>query len=523
MSITYTDIFCGAGGSSIGLTEAGLELRLAANHWARAIETHSANFPYAEHLTADVSNYDMRRLPHTDILWASPICTEISPAGGKGRRPKGQLDLLEEAGHVPKAGMERTRATFHDVIRATEVHRYKAIIVENVTEAADWELFDWWLSGMLLLGYEVQFISVSSAHIGGEDNPYAPQWRDRLYMVFTRKGIPLPDVSPRPLAWCQACEQVVESFQAWKKPGARKIGKYGRQYVYCCPRTECGQAVAEPFVLPAAAAIDWSDLGTPIGDRKRPLAANTLRRVKAGLEMFGEPMTVAVGGNTWERPGSGYVRAWPVSRPLNARTGTPAEGLVLPVGGANHDQHPTVTGEPFRTRVTRDTDALLTPPFLTMLRGPQNAPTRIDDPLATITTGRNHGLTVPPSFLLKNYGGYCPPERNVTRVTDPVSPITANDHHALVIPYRRGHATTTGSPFHTMATRDSAAIVQPDDADVAACRLRMLKPREHLRAQRFPDAYVVTGNQGEQTMQAGNAVSANVANWLGRAVAAVLA
>lgn len=43
MSITFTDIFCGAGGSSIGLTEAGLELRLAANHWDRAIATHSMN------------------------------------------------------------------------------------------------------------------------------------------------------------------------------------------------------------------------------------------------------------------------------------------------------------------------------------------------------------------------------------------------------------------------------------------------------------------------------------------------
>jgi DNA (cytosine-5)-methyltransferase 1 len=50
----------------------------------------------------------------------------------------------------------------------------------------------------------------------------------------------------------------------------------------------------------------------------------------------------------------------------------------------------------------------------------------------------------------------------------------------------------------------------------------MLKPREHLRAQRFPDSYVVTGNKGEQTMQAGNAVSANVAQWLGSRVAAVL-
>jgi C-5 cytosine-specific DNA methylase len=40
----------------------------------------------------------------------------------------------------------------------------------------------------------------------------------------------------------------------------------------------------------------------------------------------------------------------------------------------------------------------------------------------------------------------------------------------------------------------------------------MLKPREQLRAQHFPDSYIVADNQGEQTMQAGNAVSANVAH-----------
>jgi DNA (cytosine-5)-methyltransferase 1 len=50
----------------------------------------------------------------------------------------------------------------------------------------------------------------------------------------------------------------------------------------------------------------------------------------------------------------------------------------------------------------------------------------------------------------------------------------------------------------------------------------MLKPRESLRAQRFPDTYTVTGNQAEQTMQAGNAVSANVAQWIGERLAAVL-
>jgi DNA (cytosine-5)-methyltransferase 1 len=33
MSLTYTDIFCGFGGSSIGLQNAGLELQTAAIHY----------------------------------------------------------------------------------------------------------------------------------------------------------------------------------------------------------------------------------------------------------------------------------------------------------------------------------------------------------------------------------------------------------------------------------------------------------------------------------------------------------
>lgn len=50
----------------------------------------------------------------------------------------------------------------------------------------------------------------------------------------------------------------------------------------------------------------------------------------------------------------------------------------------------------------------------------------------------------------------------------------------------------------------------------------MLTPREQLCAQRFPLDYVVLGGKTDQTLQAGNAVSANVAQWLGSPVAAVL-
>jgi DNA (cytosine-5)-methyltransferase 1 len=78
-------------------------------------------------------------------------------------------------------------------------------------------------------------------------------------------------------------------------------------------------------------------------------------------------------------------------------------------------------------------------------------------------------------------------------------------------------------PLHTVATRESAALMAACTIDTDDCRFRMLKPREHARAKRFPDDYRVVGNQTEQTMGFGNAVSSNVAQWLGGIVARLLA
>lgn len=82
-------------------------------------------------------------------------------------------------------------------------------------------------------------------------------------------------------------------------------------------------------------------------------------------------------------------------------------------------------------------------------------------------------------------------------------------------------------PMLTLATRDSAGVLTPADTveqalSVEDCHFRMLQPREQLAAQRFPGDYIMRGNKTEQTQQAGNAVSCNVAQWLGARVAAVL-
>ncbi|WP_331756616.1 DNA cytosine methyltransferase [Streptomyces sp. NBC_01568] len=486
MTYTATDLFCGAGGSSTGLVAAGFELKLAANHSAVAITTHSANHPDAEHLCADINNVDMRRLPRTDVLWASPICTEISPAGGNRRtgRPS-QLGLTDdEYEPVESAAFVRTRATAYDVIRAVEVHKYKAIMVENVSEfATDWGLFRWWFSGVEQQGYVGQIVSVSSAHVGGEVLAPAPQWRNRIYVVFTRSDIKKPDLRPRPLAWCPECAQDVHAVQSWRN--GRTIGKYGMQYDYRCPRPVCQNMLVEPYVRPAAAAIDWSDLGTPISSRTRPLAAKTLARIQGGLDEYPERASLV----TVNHGGHDGRTALPELAPLPSRTARVGEGLVVPHGmlvptGGTWRTGGTALAEPMPTRTTRESDGLLTVPgsfVVTMRRNGKHAP--VTKPLAAVTAGGRH--------------------------------------HGLVIPYRKGVAKSTDEPLLTLATRDSAGLLQPG-VDIDSCRFRMLQPREQLNAQAFPETYLIHGTKHEQTLQAGNAVSCNVAEWIGRRVLATL-
>ena len=178
MTLTATDLFSGAGGSSQGLSQAGYRVRIAANHWSTAVDTHQANHPDTEHRLANLSETDFRTFPRTDVLWASPSCVWHARSGGRKRPPAEQERRRADEGSVD-------RATAFAVIAASEVHGYDAVIVENVVEFTGWSLFDWWLDGMTALGYKHQTVVVDSADIG--PNP-VPQNRTRFYAVFTRDG-----------------------------------------------------------------------------------------------------------------------------------------------------------------------------------------------------------------------------------------------------------------------------------------------------------------------------------------------
>lgn len=333
--LSVTDQFCGAGGSSQGARRLGMEVQLAMNHTALCIETHNTNFPDTAHACTDISAAEPRDYWGTDILITSPECTNHSIAKG-ARRQKKQRNLLEQDKLDKDA--ERSRATMWDVVRFAEEHHYRLIVVENVVDVRAWILFDDWLRTMHTLGYNSHIVYLNSmfAHLRPLDNPqhgdFAPQSRDRMYVVFWRRGNRAPDLEIRPLAWCPVCERDVEAVQVWKNTDAvrrhgGRWGQYGKQYYYACPGCSRPRKMVRvyPYFYAAANAIDWSLQATRIGDRKHPLKAQTMARIRKGLEMFAGQHLVIDTSRTY----GDDRRSVPISSTLLTQTTAQAAGLLV--------------------------------------------------------------------------------------------------------------------------------------------------------------------------------------------------
>lgn len=527
MSVEITDLFCGAGGSSLGAELAGGELRLALNHWPRAIETHATNFQQADHDCNDVSALTTARIrayPDTDILLASPECTNHSLAKG-GKRVKPQASSLFDDGPGGSDEQERSRATMWDVVRFAEQkilkgRPYKGIVVENVPDAFWWgperpgfkngdgSLFDAWLQAMDALGYRHEIVWLNSMFAGAlQAGRSVPQSRDRMYVVFWLKEIREPNLRVEPLAWCPKCEILVEGRQTFKpgglkKSGGRPWGKYGQQYFYTCPT--CAGTVF-PGAVPAAAAIDWSLPIGRIGDRKKPLEASTRGRIRRGWEKtLAEPFSMRIGGTGNPKP---------LTLPLMTQTARHEAAMVFPNAGNTFERTP---GNRARDAATAPLDtvhgtlerAMLIPP---MGQGPGQAAGAAPWPTQTSTTrpalvmantenGVPRDATAGPAQTLRTEGGLSlvmanrannvgkladgsptPPVltgehlalvmRNnedkageqTTPSSEPIRTLTGRCHQSLVIPYyRNGNGSSSdASPMPTVSTRDRIALVVP--------------------------------------------------------------
>lgn len=490
MTATVTDLFCGAGGSSLGAAQGGMQVVMAANHWQTAIDVHQANHPDTAHDCADISQVDPRRYPRTDVLLASPECTNHSQARGVSRRRQ-DASLFDS----PDPAAERSRATMWDVVRFAEQMRYDAVIVENVVEATKWVLWPAWVQAITDLGYRLTLLSHNSMHHS------VPQSRDRIYAVWTRQGID-PDLELELEAWCGRCDCVRSVRQAWKN--GRTVGRYRQQWIWAC--VECGEA-CEPSTEPAATIIDW-DLDCPrIGDRSRPLAQATRDRILAGLQRYGwAPIITSGAGNGFERtPGNRARRA--LVDPLPTQTASASHALAtapfqvqVAHGSTNRARFRSID-EPAFTATGSNVQGLVVP-----LRRHGAAQTT-DESLPTVTAGGNHhGL-----LMRNNTGG----GEMVTPTSEPARTVTTTGHQSLLMPYYgQSKPKPTDEPIGSVTTRDRHALIDPAQI-VDDCGFRMLQPYEIAAAMAFPESYIPLDlPKRDQVKLAGNAVTPPVMAWI---------
>lgn len=411
------DCFAGGGGASVGIEMAlGRQVDIAINHDPQAILMHKTNHPRTKHITEDIFTVDLQKYVKgrsVALMWASPDCTQFSKAKGGKPRENG-IRML------PWAVYKHAKAVQPEVL-----------IMENVEEIQDWGALDEngypiqedkgkeyerFILAMKSLGYDFDSRELIAADYG------APTTRKRWYAIFRRDG--------RRIVW-PTPTHFKELEPKWK---------------------ECGDY------------IDWSDLGTSIFDRKKPLAEATCRRIANGIRKY-----------IVENPDPYIVKDKSALAYIIQYHGEQRSG----------DSRGQLLTEPIRTIDTSNRYGLVTA-FITKFYK-TGIGQGCDEPLHTITTSSGHfGLVS--AFLVKYYSG----AENNQAIDRPLDTITTRERFGLVtIPL-----TINGEKYI-----------------ISDIFLRMLKPEELKVLQGFPKDYIIDRDymwrpypKKEQVARIGNSV-----------------
>ncbi len=177
MSPTAVDLFCGAGGASLGLVQAGWDLRLATDVDLACSLTHGANLP-GEFATADLRSVDAGEVMRPanvspgqlDLLFAGPPCQGFSIIGSR-------------------VVWDKRNNLFTEVLRLASSLRPRCVVIENVpglVTLARGAYLHAILEGLSAAGYEAACAELLAAQYG------APQMRWRLIIIGWRKDLEIP-------------------------------------------------------------------------------------------------------------------------------------------------------------------------------------------------------------------------------------------------------------------------------------------------------------------------------------------
>lgn len=498
------DCFAGGGGASVGIEMAlGRPVDIAINHDPQAIRMHKVNHPDTLHLTEDIFKVNLQKHVkgrHVALMWASPDCTSHSKAKGGQPRHKG-LRIL------PWAVYKHAKTILPDVI-----------IMENVEEIQQWgpldkaghpipeqkgEDYKKFITAMKSLGYAFDCRELIAADYG------APTTRKRWYAIFRRDG--------RLIVWPEPTHN---------KGGTDELKKWEPIWRY----------------------LDLSNVGKSIFGRKKPLAEKTMNRIARGMEKFvfncQEPFIVQV------NHGGDNFREQNIHEPMSTITGKYVFGLVTPyimqIGqtGFCKDRNRSME-EPMSTVVTKNEHCLISPILIqyhseTTKNGVRGQ--ALSEPIQTIDTSNRYGLVM--AFLTKFYK-----TGSGQSMTEPIHTITTSPGHfgqisVLAIPkeellsnvsseadeviqkctwlsqfimeyYGCGVGQSLNDPLHRIVTKDRFALITVlgNEYAIMDIFLRMLKPKELMLGQGFPEDYIIDRDidgkpysASEQVARIGNSV-----------------
>ena len=158
------DLFAGAGGLSLGFSQAGFDVRAAYDSWQRAVDVYSLNFEHPVHRmdvarTEPVVESIAEHRP--EVLIGGPPCQDFSTAGK--RVESGNASLTE---------------AFATVAVAVEP---KVIVMENVPRARHSEAYGRARQTIAAGGYDILTECVLDASMCD-----VPQRRRRFFLVAAR-------------------------------------------------------------------------------------------------------------------------------------------------------------------------------------------------------------------------------------------------------------------------------------------------------------------------------------------------
>lgn len=177
------DLFSGAGGMSLGFSEAGFNISAALDHWRDALNTFRLNKRETETLLIDMSDevatqHALKSLGEFDVIIGGPPCQGFSIAGK--RDPQDPRNKL-----------------YKSFIAAIKEKKPKAFVMENVPTIAsktNAELYSEILADLEGLGYRTQSRVLLASDYG------VPQNRKRMFIVGIRHDISNQFEFPSPMA-----------------------------------------------------------------------------------------------------------------------------------------------------------------------------------------------------------------------------------------------------------------------------------------------------------------------------------